>query len=35
VYDLIVDSRMGMPDTCADYVHDWLVERGAFSENGQ
>jgi cytidylate kinase len=32
VYDLIVDSRMGMPDTCADYVHDWLVERGAFSE---
>ena len=33
VYDLIVDSRMGMPDTCADYVHDWLVERGAFTEN--
>ena len=30
VYDLIVDSRMGMPDACADYVHDWLVERGAF-----
>ncbi len=33
VYDLVVDSRMGMPDACADYVHDWLVERGAF-KNG-
>ena len=24
VYDLVVDTRMGMPDTCADHVHDWL-----------
>jgi len=33
VYDLVVDSRMGMPDACADYVHDWLVERGAFKDD--
>ena len=32
VYDLVVDSRMGMPDACADYVHDWLIERGAFKD---
>ena len=30
VYDVVVDTRMGMPDTCADYVHAWLVEIGAF-----
>jgi cytidylate kinase len=29
VYDLVVDTRMGMPDVCADYVHNWLVEIGA------
>ena len=34
VYDLVVDSRMGMPDVCADYIHDWLVEQGAFRDNG-
>lgn len=32
VYDLVVDTRMGMPDACADHLHDWLVERGAFDE---
>jgi len=32
VYDLVVDSRMGMPDACAAYVHDWLVEQGAFQD---
>ena len=26
VYDLVVDTRMGMPDACADYVHKWLLE---------
>lgn len=30
VYDLVVDTRVGMPDTVADVVHDWLVQRGAF-----
>jgi cytidylate kinase len=30
VYDLVVDTRMGMPNTCADYVHEWLVQIGAF-----
>ena len=30
VYDLIVDSRMGMPDTCADAVHRYLLKIGAF-----
>lgn len=34
VYDLVVDSRMGMPEVCADYIHDWLVEQGAFRDNG-
>lgn len=29
VYDLVVDTRMGMPDVCAEYVHNWLVEKGA------
>jgi cytidylate kinase len=33
VYDLVVDTRMGMPLTCAEYVHDWLVERGAFQDD--
>jgi cytidylate kinase len=32
VYDLVVDTRIGMPDACADYVHDWLVENGAIVE---
>jgi cytidylate kinase len=30
VYDLVVDTRVGMPDAVADVVHDWLVQRGAF-----
>lgn len=33
VYDLVIDTRMGMPDVCAEHVHDWLVERGAFRDN--
>lgn len=33
VYDLVVDTRMGRPDVCADYVHDWLVKRGAFEDD--
>lgn len=31
VYDLVVDTRMGMPTFCADHVHEWLMERGAFN----
>ena len=30
VYDLVVDTRVGMPDTVADMVDDWLDQRGAF-----
>jgi cytidylate kinase len=30
-YDLVVDTRMGMPDACAEYVHGWLLERGLIS----
>jgi cytidylate kinase len=30
VYDLVVDTRVGMPDAVADVIHDWLVQRGAF-----
>jgi cytidylate kinase len=30
VYDLVVDTRIGMPEACADEVHDYLVETGAF-----
>ena len=28
VYDLVIDTRIGMPDVCAQYVHNWLVDRG-------
>jgi cytidylate kinase len=28
VYDLVVDTRMGMPDVCADYVDGWLAQKG-------
>jgi len=28
VYDLVVDTRMGMPHACADHVHDWLHAKG-------
>ncbi|HUR16888.1 MAG TPA: AAA family ATPase [Candidatus Limnocylindrales bacterium] len=28
VYDLVIDTRIGMPDVCAHYVHNWLVDRG-------
>ena len=27
-YDLVVDTRLGMPAACAEYVHAWLLERG-------
>ena len=30
VYDLVVDTRLGMPDACAEAVHEYLVEIGAF-----
>jgi cytidylate kinase len=30
VYDLVIDTRIGMPEACADAVHDYLVEVGAF-----
>jgi hypothetical protein len=30
VYDLVVDTRIGPPEACADEVHDYLVETGAF-----
>jgi cytidylate kinase len=33
VYDLVVDTRIGMPDTVADVVHDWLTQRGAFDRH--
>ena len=33
VYDLVVDTRVGMPDAVADVVHDWLVQRGAFGDH--
>lgn len=35
VYDLVVDTRMGMPDVCADYVHSWLVEIGAIESSSR
>jgi cytidylate kinase len=31
VYDLVIDTRIGMPAACADEVHDYLVKIGAFS----
>ncbi len=30
VYDLVLDTRIGMPEACADEVHDYLVKTGAF-----
>lgn len=30
VYDLVIDTRMGMPAACADAVNDYLVKIGAF-----
>jgi cytidylate kinase len=30
VYDLVVDTRIGMPDACAEEVHAYLVKIGAF-----
>jgi cytidylate kinase len=30
VYDFVVDTRLGMPDTCADAVHRYLLKIGAF-----
>ncbi len=34
VYDLTVDTRIGMPDACADFVHRWLLERGWIADAG-
>jgi cytidylate kinase len=34
VYDLVVDTRMGLPDACADHVHEWLVRTGAIKSVG-
>jgi cytidylate kinase len=34
VYDLVVDTRMGMPGACADYVHGWLVGNGLMASVG-
>ncbi len=28
VYDLVVDTRIGMPDLCAESVHSWLLANG-------
>ncbi len=33
VYDFVVDTRIGMPEACADVVQDLLVEMGAFGGN--
>ena len=30
VYDLVVDTRIGRPEACADEVHSFLVKTGAF-----
>lgn len=30
VYDLVVDTRIGMPTACADAVNDYLLKIGAF-----
>jgi cytidylate kinase len=30
VYDLVVDTRIGRPEACADEVHNFLVKTGAF-----
>ena len=34
VYDLVVDTRMGKPDDCADHVHAWLRRIGAIRNVG-
>ncbi|MEO6349821.1 MAG: AAA family ATPase [Candidatus Limnocylindrales bacterium] len=34
VYDLVVDTRMGKPDDCADHVHAWLARSGAIRTTG-
>jgi len=28
VYDLVVDTRMGRPDACAECIHNWLLVDG-------
>ena len=33
VYDLVVDTRMGMPNVCADCVHGWLLANGQIIES--
>ncbi len=35
VYDLVVDTRMGKPDVCADHVHEWLLRTGAIRTLGR
>lgn len=34
VYDLVVDTRMGRPDVCAEHVHGWLEQIGAIDGTG-
>jgi cytidylate kinase len=34
VYDLVVDTRMGMPDACAEHVHQWLERIGSIRTAG-
>jgi hypothetical protein len=34
VYDLVVDTRMGRPDVCAEHVHGWLEQIGAIDGPG-
>ncbi len=34
VYDLVVDTRMGMPEACAEHVHNWLTVIGAMGTRG-
>lgn len=35
VYDLVVDTRMGRPDACAEHVHAWLEHIGAIRTPGR
>lgn len=32
VYDLVVDTRMGRPDACAECVHNWLQVDGLIAQ---
>jgi cytidylate kinase len=35
VYDLVVDTRMGKPEDCADHVHAWLARSGSIRKVGR